>query len=247
MTTDQGKILIADDENSFARPLAELFRREGFHAVCAHDAESAQRELLNGDFDLLISDIHMPGNRALEMITGLPQISEGLPVILLTGNPSIETAVKSVQLSLVAYLIKPPDFDQLLELARTAIRNHRAWRAARASRKRLEQWINDLALVEQGLRKNPEAAGAQSSADFVSLTVSNLLGSLHEFQEMVRLMSTAAGSRESVQGANVIHALQKAVDVLEKTRRNFKSMELRDLRVEMEQLLNQLQNKPEAK
>jgi DNA-binding response OmpR family regulator len=238
-----GKILIADDESSFARPLAELFRLEGFDSACAPDATAALQLLQHEPFDLLISDINMPGNTGLELLSQLAPESQGMPVILLTGRPTVETAVKSIGLSVVAYLIKPPDFDELLHTARQAISNYRALRAARSSRDSLERWCRELELLEQGLRKSPGAPGSQSVADFVSLTVGNLMNSLIEFQRMAHLLSTVERSKDSVEQATVLHTLGRAVDVLERTRRNFKSTELRDLRVELEALLKAVQER----
>ena len=241
---DNGRILIADDESSFARPLAELFRREGFAPTCAPDAGAARNLLEESDFDLLIADINMPGNVRLELLASLPARSKGLPVILMTGSPSVETAAKAVGLAVIAYVIKPPDFDELLGTARRAVTNYRALRAARSSRESLERWCRELMVLEEGLAKNPDAPGASTAADFVSLTIQNLMASLAEFRRMSQLLGAAERSPDAVNQVSVLHALEKAVAVLERTRRNFKSIELRDLRLELETVLRRVTDEP---
>jgi DNA-binding response OmpR family regulator len=234
------RILIAEDEESFRRPLAELFRREGFECVCAEDAASAAQRLEEGEFDLLISDIHMPGNAGLEFIQRLPEVAAGLPVIVLTGRPTVETAALSVRLPVVAYLLKPPDFNELLALSRRAISNYRAWRAACSSRECLQRWTRDLEQIEMALRPRSDTRGSATSGDFVSLTLNNLLLALVDLKRVTDLMATAELNRSALQQANMVHALQRTIEVLERTRRNFKSTELRDLREEMERLVGSL-------
>ncbi|MCI0692942.1 response regulator [candidate division KSB1 bacterium] len=58
-------------------------------------------------YDLLIADIKMPGNDELEFIEEPPAIAEGLPVILVTGYPSLNTAIKSTRLHVAGYMMKP--------------------------------------------------------------------------------------------------------------------------------------------
>ena len=103
--SELGRILIADDEETFLMSTADLLRNEGFECDCAPDATSAAQMLRSGDHDLLIADIKMPGNFELEFIRDLPQIAEGLPVILVTGYPTLDTAIQSEP----EYGIAPPN------------------------------------------------------------------------------------------------------------------------------------------
>jgi thiamine kinase-like enzyme len=65
----------------------------------------------------------------------------------------------------------------------------------------------------------------------------NLQTAVNEFMEVAHLVSADENEREARRQANLIHALKRTVDVLEKTRRNFKCVELRDLRLELENVL----------
>src|SRR5689334_17552579 len=119
MTTEthpplRGVLLIADDEEFIRRGLSELLRRDGFLCVESESGSDALNKLSEMEFDALISDIHMPGNAGLEMIQQVRALSPALPVVLLTGRPSVETAARSVRLPVTAYLTKPPNMDELV-------------------------------------------------------------------------------------------------------------------------------------
>src|SRR5262249_60695940 len=119
------------------------------------DATAAVGQLRQTEFDLLIADIHMPGNVGLELIQDLRQIVSGLPVILITGRPSVETAAKSVRLSVAAYLVKPPDLVEPPTVVRHTIASFRHVRSVMVSRQRLQDWSLDLERIEFLLRHTP--------------------------------------------------------------------------------------------
>lgn len=107
---EKGKILIADDEETFLHSTADLLRREGYDCDIVPDGNRAAEMLGKGEYDLLIADIKMPGNGNLELVREMPRLAEGLPVILVTGYPSLKTAMESFQLPVAAYLPKPVEW-----------------------------------------------------------------------------------------------------------------------------------------
>jgi len=117
----RGRILIADDEESFLYSTGDILRREGYECNCALDAKSAVEMLRKKQYDLLIADIKMQGNSDLQLIKKLPEIVGRMPVILVTGYPSLSSAVQSINLPVVGYLIKPFEFTELLAGVQGAI------------------------------------------------------------------------------------------------------------------------------
>lgn len=117
----KGLILIADDDAAFRMATRAYLRQHGYECEVAPDGTVAADLLRSLRFDLVISDINMPGNRGLEFIESLPQVATGLPVILLTGYPSEQSVAHSERLQVVAYLVKPPEPEQLLALVDQAI------------------------------------------------------------------------------------------------------------------------------
>jgi DNA-binding NtrC family response regulator len=118
---NSGHILIADDDETFLQSTADLLRREEYVCDCASDAGAVIEILRLARYDLLITDINMPGNTGLELIKNLPENAEGMPVILVTGNHLINTEIQSLQPPVVACMRKPLDFDKLLAQVRISM------------------------------------------------------------------------------------------------------------------------------
>jgi DNA-binding NarL/FixJ family response regulator len=181
--SESGHILIADDEEPFMHSTAALLRREGYECACAPDAATVAAMLQKDTYDLLIADIKMPGNRNLELIRELPRIAEGLPVILVTGYPSLQSAIQSIQLPVVAYLVKPFDFGNLQTEVRSAIERSRGYRALRCMQQRVQGWYRDLESFSQLMRAKPDETSADVNA-FITLTLCNLSNCLAELRHL---------------------------------------------------------------
>ena len=137
----RNRILIADDEESVLLSTADLLRIEGYECACAADAKTAVHMLRKKKYDLLIADIKMQGNSDLQLIKKLPEIAHRMPVILVTGYPSLSSAVQSIELPVVGYLIKPYEFSELLTVAQGAI----AGKGNHIREKHLTGVINEIA------------------------------------------------------------------------------------------------------
>ncbi|SMP38987.1 two component, sigma54 specific, transcriptional regulator, Fis family [Neorhodopirellula lusitana] len=117
------RILIADDEPLYRETTAELLRDEGYECVCVEDADDAIGVLKQNLFDLILSDLNMPGNLRLELLReGRTQYAH-IPMIVVTGVPSIPSAIESVRLGIADYLLKPVKFDELLAAVQRALRH----------------------------------------------------------------------------------------------------------------------------
>ena len=183
-STSKGRILLADDEPTFKLATADLLRREGYECQTVPDGLAAAAELNTGQqYDLLIADIRMPGNEALELIRHLSQIAEGLPVILVTAYPDAATALRSADLPVLSYLIKPVNFAQLLQLVARAIGQSAVYRANKEITQRLTNWAGDAKTINDLLAKGVLAAEIRPES-FVNLSIRNLLGCLSELDAM---------------------------------------------------------------
>ncbi|HXJ60108.1 MAG TPA: response regulator [Candidatus Dormibacteraeota bacterium] len=237
MGTTKGRILIADDDGAFRLATQTLLRRQGFDCESVPDAAGAVELLGQSEFDLLISDIHMPGNAALELVERLPQVAETLPVILLTGHPSVQSAARSVRLRVAAYLVKPCEVEELLSLAEQAIANHRAVRAVRANRQRIESWAQDLARIEQAIGSRNEVSSLGTLEPFFNVTLHNLLAVLLDLKHFTEALAQQPGKEGVLKEITLHRALRDAIEVLERTKQSFKSKELGELRHRLETLL----------
>jgi DNA-binding NtrC family response regulator len=214
----KGRILLADDERTFLDATAELLRREGYEVQTVSDAASAAAELNTTQYDLLIADIKMPGNPDLELIRHVPQIAEGLPVLLVTGYPTPESIMMSADLPVLGYLVKPVQLAELLVQVRRGIVHAAIYRANRAIALRLKEWASDHHSIAQLLAKGT-APGIAPEA-FVNLTMRNLLGTLRELNAMWE--KHAANHVTEVQEDALADALGAATCVFEATTAVFK-------------------------
>lgn len=119
------RILIADDEPLYLRTTAELLRKSGYECICAEDGVAALQALSRDRFDLILSDLNMPGNLKLELLQEGRRRWPDIPLIVVTGAPSLPTAIESVRLGIADYLLKPVKYSDLLSSVRRALA-HRA-------------------------------------------------------------------------------------------------------------------------
>jgi YesN/AraC family two-component response regulator len=185
----------------------------------------------------VISDIHMPGNDDLDFVRNVAASYPGLPVILLTAFPTVETAVASVNLSVAAYLVKPPDATKVLAAVRGAIGQYEAREAVQKSLSRLGEWTHDLQRLEQLMTNVRAASDANSSGAYLELTLRHMTSSLFDLREIVGVLASAPAGSESVRTLELSKALQETIDVLERTKRSFKSKDLGELRQKLEAVL----------
>ncbi len=108
------KILIVDDEVSIRESLAGILSDEGFEPIAVESAELALSVLAEEKISLVLLDIWMP---AMDGMTALPRIKElypRLPVIMISGHGTIETAVKATRMGAYDFIEKPPSYDKII-------------------------------------------------------------------------------------------------------------------------------------
>jgi DNA-binding response OmpR family regulator len=131
VTREVAHVLLTGDDISFLIVMEKLLRGQSYVCDCAHDVQTAAAALEARSYDLLIADLDLPGNRELELVRAGQGDGYSMPVIVLTGSPSVLTAVQSLYLAVVVeYLIKPVDPVELLRCVGPAVTTGRFWRAA---------------------------------------------------------------------------------------------------------------------
>jgi two-component system, NtrC family, response regulator PilR len=111
-------LLIVDDERSICELLEISFRKEGHRVEVATSGETAKRRLASQVFDIVVSDICMPDMDGVELLRYCREVSPGTTFILITGVPTIDTAIDAVNFGADRYVIKG---DRLLDELRPAI------------------------------------------------------------------------------------------------------------------------------
>ena len=142
------RILVADDDRVFGESICLYLGRQGYETRWVADGSGALSALEQGAWDVLVTDISMPGNEALELLTTLKRAPAALPVIVVTGHPTLNTAVTSLRHDAVDYLTKPLDFGKLGEAVARAIERRRTLDAVYKAREQLEEWSATLANIQ---------------------------------------------------------------------------------------------------
>jgi len=113
-------ILIVDDESSVRDSLYNWFIEDGYHVACAEDAKVALSVLETESFDIVLTDIKMPGMDGLEMLKRIKTIKKDAVVIMMTAFATVDTAVQALKDGAFDYVTKPFDPDDLSHLIRNA-------------------------------------------------------------------------------------------------------------------------------
>lgn len=115
------KVLVVDDEKSLRVTLCEFLRKEGFQADCAADTREAYKMIAINEYDVVITDIIMPRESGMELLANIRKGSENIQIIIMTGEPSVDTAIHTVRSGANDYLTKPINKSNLLKTVRKAV------------------------------------------------------------------------------------------------------------------------------
>jgi EAL domain-containing protein (putative c-di-GMP-specific phosphodiesterase class I)/CheY-like chemotaxis protein len=116
------RILLVEDDDALRGLLRERLTAAGYAVTACADGRAALDELGRGAHDAMLSDIELPGVEGLDLLRAAREQDLDLPVVLLTGRPTIDTAIRAVEWGAVAYLVKPVGLARLLETLGRALK-----------------------------------------------------------------------------------------------------------------------------
>jgi len=119
------RVLIVDDEAPIRDLCARVLTRNGFAVTMASTGEDAVRQLQDGPFDLVISDIRMPGISGMDVLTTAKSLYPSIAVILITGFGTHDVADRANQSGADRILMKPFDAMELLAMVRKILAKER--------------------------------------------------------------------------------------------------------------------------
>jgi DNA-binding NtrC family response regulator len=114
-------LLIIDDEKNIREGLAANFEMEGYNVKIAADGKEGLSLIEKGDIDLVITDLRMPGISGEDVLKKVTTETPGIPVIILTGHGSIDSAVDAMRHGAYDFLTKPLNLDQLGMIVKRAL------------------------------------------------------------------------------------------------------------------------------
>jgi EAL domain-containing protein (putative c-di-GMP-specific phosphodiesterase class I)/CheY-like chemotaxis protein len=141
-----GHVLLVDDDEAFRRAVMRQLKLEGWSVVDAPDGRRALHEMGGGRFfDCVVSDVNMPDLDGFGLIAEIRRLDDDLPVLLMTGDPSLDGAVRALDSGAVSYLSKPFDQETLATAVARAARQHGLARM----RRRAEMFASQVLEPEQ--------------------------------------------------------------------------------------------------
>ncbi len=115
------KILVVDDDENILFAFLEVFKKDGYTAVMAHDGEEGFRIASSDNIDLIFMDITLPKITGLEVLKKFKEQGINIPTIIITGYGIMQNAIKAMQLGAFDYLTKPLDINKIRELTKKAL------------------------------------------------------------------------------------------------------------------------------
>jgi len=176
-TAVQARILVVDDQATHLRALCDILGQHGFTVTGAAAGEAALAQIQGGGFDLLLTDLMMPGIDGLTLIEAARALDPNVACVLMTGEGSITSAVRAMKIGAFDYIVKPFKAATLVPILQRALEA----RQLRLHNARLEAAL--LERVEELAQMNQVLETARRQAEFANQEKSSFLSSMsHELR-----------------------------------------------------------------
>ncbi|NVM78436.1 signal transduction histidine kinase [Duganella sp. SG902] len=167
------RILVVDDQVTHLRALCDILGRHDFDTTGCSTGEAALAELKHHPFDLLLTDLVMPGIDGLSLVEAARKLDPEIACIIMTGEGTVDTAIKAMKIGVLDYIVKPFKAASLLPVLERAIESRRLRRQnamlETALRARVEE-LGRLNTVLDAARKEAERANQEKSTFLSSMS-----------------------------------------------------------------------------
>lgn len=176
-----GRVLVVDDEKNITFVIQAMLEKAGFEVTVFNDSAQALEALAGEDFDLVITDLYMPGAGGLEILKECKRSLPQMPVVIITAYGTVEAAVSALKNGAFDFITKPFDQTELLNVVQKAITT-------------FYKRQNEPVLLMRGtdLPSSISTAGPLTSAETA------IVGSSPQMQEIFKVISKIANSRSTV-------------------------------------------------
>lgn len=118
-----GRVLVVDDEKNITFVIQAMLDRAGFETVTFNDSAEAMRAM-DDDWDVVITDLYMPGPGGMEVLTHCQKTAPQLPVVVITAFGTVEAAVSALKQGAFDFITKPFEQTELLSVVQKAVATH---------------------------------------------------------------------------------------------------------------------------
>ena len=172
--SQQPSVLVVDDESSILDTLRILLRKEGYEVTTAQGGKAGLEQIRSGNHAIVLTDVRMPQVSGLDILQAAKDQDPETPVILMTAQASLQTAIQSVNQGAFHYIQKPFSNDELLTILRRACE----FRSLRVENKQLKQDIRrrgERSLANRPIGKSRRFLEVLKLAEVVAPTASTVL------------------------------------------------------------------------
>lgn len=200
------KILVVDDKLKMCQSLKTLLTQEGYQVKTIQDGKKAIQEIKEKDFDLVISDIKMPGCSGMDILKAAKSKDKEALVILMTGFGSLESAVSAINQGAYDYLLKPVDFEELelairrgLERKRLNLAKNNLLKELKIKNKLLKKRVGELNALYQSAKSLSSTENLEALLKKIIQLATSVIGAkigsvmLLDKEEKVLRISAAIG------------------------------------------------------
>jgi len=153
MSEDKSQILLIDDEAIALSNLKHVLEREGHEVVTCMNGESGLAEMETTAFDLVLTDLRMPGIDGMGVLRHIRESTPDVPVIMITGHASLDSAVNAMKAGAYHYIAKPFRLDEVREVVRGALDHCRLKRENIQLKQQIEGLTGQASIITQDLGK----------------------------------------------------------------------------------------------
>lgn len=171
-----GKVLVVDDERNITFVIQAMLTKVGYEVIALNDSHKAIQAVGAEGFDVVVTDLYMPGPSGMELLAHCQKNHPGLPVVIMTAYGTIESAVSALKLGAFDFITKPFDQTDLLNVIKKAVLTYR---------QRQKEPISIYTSV-------PDTSARPSEA------VTSIIGSSPQMQEVFKIISKVAPSPSTV-------------------------------------------------
>ncbi len=185
------RILVVDDDEMARNTLVDLLSVSGYEARSVGGAAEAIVSMRDEGADLVLTDMHMPGTSGLDLIEEIKRIDDSVPVILITGYPSVNTAVDAMKRGAVDFIPKPFDFNMVSHMVRKALQERRL----RQENRRLQADVNKAAVIEMLNRELNSKLEELTRLYSISEAMTRFMDTDQIFEQIVQVAAEVTGAQ----------------------------------------------------
>lgn len=191
--THKGSVLLVDDDPDICSTLQIILDYDGYSCVGVGTSNRAMELLHSQDFDLVITDMYLQGSNCngMELIEMIMKFDDSIPVILITGFPSVNRAVEAMKRGAVDFMVKPFDRDLLLHQVDKAIQERRL----RIENRRLQAEVNKTAVIEKLNRELNTKVNELTRLYTISEGLNSFMDNAALFQKISELAAQVTGAQ----------------------------------------------------